>query len=143
MLARRTGEDGPMLKVYGTRQSRAFRTVWLVEELGVPYELVPTQFATDAKEPQYLAINPNGKVPALVDDDVTLFESMAINLYLARKYDRAGLQPRSLEDEARAVQWSFWGMTEIEPPLMQILLNRMFLPPTQRDEAAARAGEDR
>lgn len=132
-----------MIKLYGIRQSRAQRSLWALEELGVPYEHVPTHFATDAKKPEYLAINPNGKVPALVDDDVTLFESLAINLYLARKYDKSGLQPRSLEDEARAVQWSIWAMTEVEGPLLQILMNRVFLPPTQRDESAARMGEER
>jgi len=132
-----------MIKLYGIRQSRALRSLWALEELGVPYEHVPTNFATDAKKPEYLAINPNGRVPALVDDDVTLFESLAINLYLAKKYDKSGLQPRSLEDEARAVQWSIWAMTEVEGPLLQILLNRVFLPPTQRDASAARTGEER
>src|SRR5262245_55478347 len=132
-----------MIKLYGIRQSRALRSLWALEELGVPYEHVPTNFATDAKKPEYLAINLNGKVPALVDDDVTLFESLAINLYLARKYDKSGLQPASLEDEARAVQWSIWAMTEVEGPLLQVLMNRVFLPPTQRDESAARTGEER
>jgi len=132
-----------MIKLYGIRQSRAVRSLWALEEIGVPYEHVPINFATDAKKPEYLAINPNGRIPALVDGDVTLFESLAINLYLARKYDRKGLQPSSLEDEARAVQWSIWAMTEVEGPLLQILMNRVFLPPTQRDESAARTGEER
>lgn len=131
-----------MIKLYGIRQSRALRSLWALEELGVPYEHVPTNFATDAKKPEYLAINPNGRVPAMVDGDVTLFESLAINLYLARKYDKNGLQPRSPDDEARAVQWSIWAMTEVEKPLLQILMNRVFLPPTQRDDSAARSGED-
>src|SRR5262245_39410304 len=109
-----------MIKLYGIRQSRAARSLWCLEELGVPYEHVPIHFATDAKKPEFKAINPNGKVPALVDGDVTLFESMAINLYLVKKYDKAGLQPKSLEDEARAIQWSFWGMTEIEPSLLVV-----------------------
>lgn len=132
-----------MIKLYGIRQSRAARCLWALEELGVPYENVPTNFATDAKKPEFKAINPNGRVPALVDGDVTLFESMAINLYLAKKYDAAGLYPKSLEDEARAVQWSFWGMTEIEPSLLVVLMNRIFLPPNQRDESAARAAEEK
>jgi glutathione S-transferase len=96
-------------------------------------------FISDVKKPQYLAINPNGRIPALVDDDLTLFESMAINLYLAKKYD-GGLQPKSDEDEARAVQWSFWGMTELEPHLLKILMNRVLLPEDQRDAAEADAG---
>jgi glutathione S-transferase len=132
-----------MIKLYGIRQSRAMRSLWALEELGVPYEHVPIHFATDAKKPEYKAINPNGKVPALVDGDVTLFESMAINLYLAKKYDKAGLYPASLDDEGRAIQWSFWGMTEIEPALLVVLMNRIFLPPNQRDEGAARAAEEK
>ena len=132
-----------MIKLYGLRQSRALRSLWALEELGVPYELVPVDFATDAKKPEYLAINPNGRVPALVDGDVTLCESMAINLYLARRYDKQGLWPKSPSDEGRAFQWSFWGMTEIEPSLLQVLLNRVFLPEPQRDAALAKAGEEK
>lgn len=128
-----------MIKLYGVPLSRAFRSLWALEEIGVEYENVPVNFVDDAKKPQYLAINPNGRIPALVDGDLTLFESMAINLYLARKYD-GGLQPKSLEDEARAVQWSFWGMTELEPHLLKILLNRVLLPEDQRDASEAEAG---
>jgi glutathione S-transferase len=119
------------------------RCLWALEELGVAYEHVPTNFATDAKKPEFAAINPNQRVPALVDADVTLFESMAINLYLAKKYDTKGLYPKALADEARAIQWSFWGMTEIEPSLLQVLMNRVFLPAPQRDEAAAKAAEEK
>jgi glutathione S-transferase len=126
------------MKLYGVPMSRAARSIWAAEEVGVDYELVPTNFVGDSKTPEYLAINPNGRIPALVDGDVTLFESMAINLYLARKYD-GGLQPKGLEDEARAIQWSFWGMTELEPSLMELVLNRVMLPEAQRDSAAADA----
>jgi glutathione S-transferase len=127
-----------MIKLYGIPASRAFRSLWALEEIGLEYERVPIHFIGDSKKPEYLKVNPNGRIPALVDGDVTLFESMAINLYLAKKYD-GGLQPKALEDEARAVQWSFWGMTELEPPLMQVLMNRIFLPEDQRDPAAAEA----
>ena len=132
-----------MIKLYGVRQSRAMRSLWALEELGVPYENVPTQFATDAKKPDFLAINPNGRIPALVDGDVTLFESMAINLYLAKKYDKQGFYPKSAVDEARAIQWSIWGMTEIEPALLQLLTHRAFLPAAQRDETLAQAALDK
>jgi glutathione S-transferase len=132
-----------VVRLYGVRQSRAARSLWALEELGVPYELVNTELGTGTKSPEYKAVNPNGRIPALVDGDLTLFESMAINLYLAKKYDKGGLWPRTLEDEARAVQWSFWGMTELEPQLMVVLMNRMFLPPNQRDAAAANAAEEK
>src|SRR5262245_1674145 len=129
MLVANRPEALAMIKLYGIRMSRALRSLWALEELNVPYEHVPIDFMTESKTPEFKAINPNGKVPALVDGEVTLFESMAINLYLARRYDTKGLYPRSAEDEARAIQWSFWGMTEIEPGLLIVLMNRMFLPP--------------
>ncbi len=130
------------MKLYGVAQSRAQRSLWMLEELGIDYEHEKTHFQTDAKKPEYLAkINPNGKVPALVDGALVLFESMAINLYLARKYD-GGLLPKSLEDQARALQWSIWGMTEIEPSLLQVLMHRRFLPEDQRDAAIGVAAEE-
>ena len=128
-----------MIKLYGITASRAFRSLWALEEVGAEYEQVQTSFTGDCKKPEYLAINPNGRVPALVDGDVTLFESLAINLYLAKKYD-GGLQPKGLDDEARAIQWSLWAMTEVEPPLMKVLMNRAFLPEDQRVPAEAEAG---
>jgi glutathione S-transferase len=129
-----------MIKLYGVPLSRAFRPLWALEEIGVEYENVPVNFLTDAKKPQYLAINPNGRIPALVDGDLTLFESMAINLYLAKKYD-GGLQPKSADDDARAVQWSFWAMTELEPHLLKMLQHRVMLPEDQRDASEAEAGQ--
>ncbi len=128
-----------MITLYGVPGSRAFRTIWMLEELGVPYENVPTHFATgDTKKPDYLALNPNGHIPTLVDDGDVYWESMAINLYLARKYDK-GLQPKSLEDECHAVQWSVWAMTEVENPLIEVLMHRMFYPAEQRDPKVAEA----
>jgi glutathione S-transferase len=132
-----------MIRLYGTRQSRATRCLWALEELGVPYELVVTNLATDAKTPAYREINPNARVPALVDGELKLFESLAINLYLAKTYDKSGLYPRSPADEARAIQWSIWVMTEAEPGLLAILMNRMILPPAERSESAAQAAQEK
>ena len=133
-----------MIKLYGISRSRAARSLWALEEIGIEYENVPIHFMGDTKKPDFLALNPNGRVPVLTDGEVTLFESMAINLYLAKKYD-GGLQPKTLEDEARAVQWSFWGMSELEPSLIQMLMHRVMLPEAKRDasqiEAAAQALE--
>ena len=111
-----------MLRLYGTPQTRTFRPLWMLEELGIPYELVRADFANgDTRSPEFLKINPNGHVPALVDGDLALFESMAINLYLAEKYGRGTLWPASEADRARAVQWSFWVMTECEQALFAVL----------------------
>ena len=132
------------LKINGVARSRAFRTLWMAGELGLDYEHVQIDMAKgETRQPSYLAINPNGHVPAIDDGGFILRESMAINLYLAKKYASGadGLYPASLEDEARAWQWSFWGMTEIERPLLTALLNRAVFPESERDAAAAEAGE--
>ena len=130
-----------MIKLYGIPASRAFRSLWAIEEVGVEYEHVPVHFVGDSKKPEYLEINPNGRIPALVDGDVTLFESMAINLYLAKRYG-GDLYPKTTEDEGRALQWSFWGMTELEPSLIKILMHRLLLPEDQRVPAEADAGAE-
>lgn len=124
-----------MLKVYGVANSRAHRTLWMLEELGVEYEHVKTNFATrETRTPEYLAVNPNGHIPALEDGDTILWESMAINLYLAKKF--AGpLSPSSLADEGHALKWSVWAMTEVEPLLVTGLRHSVMLPPEQRDPA--------
>jgi glutathione S-transferase len=122
------------MKLYGTKTSRAMRSIWAAEEVGVDYEWIPTSFLKESKTPEYLALNPNGRIPALVDGDLVLFESMAINLYLAKTYG-GKLYPSDSHDEARALQWTIWGMTELEPHLIPMLLHKLFLPEDQRDPA--------
>jgi glutathione S-transferase len=130
------------LKIYGVARSRAFRTLWMAKELGLDYEHIKIDFATgDTRRPEHLALNPNGHVPVIDDDGLILWESMAINLYLAKKYGRDGFYPSRLAEEARAWQWSFWGMTEIERPVLTALFNRAILPEDKRDPAAADAAE--
>ena len=128
------------MKLYGTPGSRALRSIWAAEEVGVDYELIPTSFLEESKTPEYLAINPNGRIPALVDGDLVLFESMAINLYLAKTYG-GKLYPSNPQDEARALQWTIWGMTELEPHLIPMVLHKMFLPEDQRDPAVVSKAE--
>ena len=131
-----------MIKLYGIPGSRAARSLWMLEEVGVPYENVPTSFIGDVKKPEYLALNPNGHIPTLDDDGLVLWESMAINLHLARKYGaKADLWPASEADQSRTVMWSIWGMTELEPPVMKVLMNRAFLPEAQRQADVAAQGE--
>src|SRR5215475_11270758 len=114
-----------MITVYGVPQSRTMRVLWMLHELGIPFENVKTHYATDTHTEEFLRINPNGHIPVLRDEKLVLWESLAINLYLARKYDK-GLWPKTVEDEARAFQWSLWAMTEAEEPLLTALLNRVF-----------------
>jgi len=125
-----------MLKMYGTSKSRSARSLWAIEELGVKYEHVPVE-VPKAKSPEHLQRNPNGHIPVLEDDGHLFWESMAINLYLAEKYGKAPFWPSTAEGHGECYKWSFFGMTEIEPHLMTLLVNRIFLPPDQRDEKAA------
>jgi glutathione S-transferase len=77
-----------MLELYGNARSRAMRCLWMLEEVGQPYRLVEKSVrADDLQTAEYLALNPNARIPTLVDGGRVLWESMAINLYLALKYD--------------------------------------------------------
>ena len=106
------------IKLYGIPQSRAARCLWMLEELGAPYENVAVHFVGDTQKPEFLKINPNGRIPALDDDGLVLFESLAINLHLARKYGgHKSLWPESPENQSRSIQWSIWAITEVEPQL--------------------------
>jgi glutathione S-transferase len=130
------------IKLYGIPQSRAARCLWTLEELGIPYESIAVDFRGEAQTPEFLKINPNGHVPALDDDGLVLFESLAINLHLARKYGAASsLWPESPEDQSLSIQWSFWAITELEPLIIKLLMNRLFLPEAQRVEAEVIAAE--
>src|SRR5208282_1358404 len=130
------------LKIYGIPRSRAFRTLWLAKELGLDYDNIAVDFASgETREPPYLKINPNGHVPAIEDSGFVLWESMAINLYLAKKYGLGTLYPAGLEDEARAWQWSFWGITEIERHVLTAMFNRAIYPEDKRDAMAADTAE--
>lgn len=126
--------------LYGISGSRALRSIWAMEETGIDYEHVPTHFRGDAQSDDYRAVNPNARIPALVDGDLMLFESMAINLYLAKTYGN-GLYPANAADEARTWQWSVWAISEIEPLQMQIVIQQLFVPADKRDPAVIeRAG---
>jgi len=128
------------MKLYGVPASRAMRSIWAAEEVGADYELVSTSYLQESKTPEYLAINPNGRIPALVDGDLVLFESMAINLYLARTYG-GKLYPSDSHDEARAIQWTIWGLTELEPHLIPMVMHKLFLPEGQRNPAVVASAE--
>jgi glutathione S-transferase len=122
-----------MITLYGISTSRAGRCVWALEEIGLDYEQVPIHFNDGGtRTPEYRAINPNERIPTLVDGDLILYESMAINHYLADRYD-GGLAPASPQARARALMWSFWGNNEIENLLRPLLRNRLFLQESDRD----------
>lgn len=139
-----------MLKIYGLYRSRATRNIWLCDELGVPYELVPVMqayrlgtpgaagVALNTKSPGFLKINPNGHIPSIDDDGLILHESLGINLYLAKKHG-GPLAPANLAEEGLMTTWTAWALTEVEPQSIQILYHRVSKPAAERDPEIADA----
>jgi glutathione S-transferase len=130
-----------MLQLYGNSRSRAMRCLWMLEEMGEPYQLVEkTTRADDLQSTEYLRLNPNARIPTLVDGDLVLWESMAINLYLAQKY-QGPMHCTEPEVLGLATQWSFWAMLETEGLLLDLLQHRAVLPEFARDASYAERDE--
>lgn len=138
-----------MLKIYGVYRSRASRNIWLAMELGIPFEHVPIMQAyrlanpgaVDApvhtRSPAFLKVNPNGHIPSIDDDGFVLHESLAINLYLARKHG-GPLAPANVQEEGLAAMWSLWAGTEIETHALNVLYHMAAKPEAERDAKLAR-----
>jgi glutathione S-transferase len=127
------------LKLYGGAKNRGRRCYWLAKELGLEIEAVEIDLKCgEHRSPEFLKLNPNGQVPVLDDDGFILYESLAINLYLAKKTG-GPLAAASPEEEALMIQWSFWVANEIERLLIDVLEHRMMLPETERNPALAEA----
>jgi glutathione S-transferase len=121
-----------MLKIYGVYQSRASRNYWMALELALEYQSIPVIQARRVGEPlaegaplnthspAFLKINPSGHIPAIEDNGLILWESIAINLYLASKH-RGPLAAGSLTEEGLILSWSFWAVNEIEPHSVRIV----------------------
>ena len=102
--------------LYGTRKSRAFRCLWMLAEASVDFELNEVDFRNGGtSDPEFLAVNPNARIPVLVDGDLVLWESLAINLHLARRY-ATWMWPVHPEGESELFQWTAWALCEIEGP---------------------------
>jgi len=138
-----------MLTIYGVYRSRASRNIWLANELGIPFRHVPViqhyrlkgeppAGTLHTKSPEFLAVNPNGHIPSIDDDGLVLHESLAINLYLARKHG-GPLAPKDIREEGLAAMWTLWAATEAEPHTIQILYHMAARPPEERDPAIAAA----
>jgi glutathione S-transferase len=125
-----------MLRLYGSARSRGVRTLWMLGELGLPYDhedYLPR--SAETKTPQYRALNPNGAVPTIDDDGFVLSESMAINLYLAK---RAGkLYPVDAKSEALTWQWCLWETDRLDRQLTLYANNAFLLPEARRNAALA------
>ena len=108
----------------------------MLEELGLPYEAKPLDMggAREHKSEAFLRKNPNGKVPVLVDGDFTIWESLAINHYLADRY-RPEMLGRDARERGLVQQWSIWALAELQPPLVELIIQKLFMPPEKRSEA--------
>jgi glutathione S-transferase len=135
MVGRQTGKDRMSgLRIYGIARTRAYRVLWMATELGLDYEHLPIEIGdAGARSPAFLAINPNGRLPVIVDDGFVLFESLAITLYLAKKHSLGKLYPATLEGEARAWQWSFWAIAEVDRGVNIWSLHAVRLAPEERN----------
>ena len=124
------------LRIFGIARTRAFRALWVADELKLDYEHLPIEIGdAGARSPEFLAINPNGRLPFIVDGGFTLFESLAITLYLAKKHATGTLYPATLQGEAKAWQWSFWAISEVDRGVNIWSLHAVRLPPTERNAA--------
>jgi glutathione S-transferase len=130
-----------VLQLYGNPKSRAARCLWMLEEIGEPYQLIEKSTRPDElQSADYLRLNPNARIPTLVDGNVVLWESMAINLYLAQKYQEP-LHRADAPAMGLAAQWSFWATLELEPLLLDLLMHRALLPESARDPSYAERDE--
>jgi len=122
------------LRIYGIARTRAFRAIWIAKELGLDYEHVPIEIgAAGARKPEYLAINPNGRLPAIEEDGFVLWESLAITMYLAKKHSLGRLYPAAPQAEAKLWQWTLWAANELERSVNLWSLHAIRLLPEDRD----------
>jgi glutathione S-transferase len=138
-----------MLTIYGVYRSRASRNIWLAHELGLPFTHVPVMQlyrlpdpppagVVHTKSPEFLKVNPNGHVPSIDDDGLILHESLAINLYLAKKHG-GPLAPANAAEDGLMTVWALWAATEVEPHALQVVTHRVSKPPAERDPKIAQA----
>jgi len=122
-----------MMKLYGFGPTRSLRALWGLRELGVEFEFVPVNLQVgEHRRPDFLALNPAGKLPVLVDGDLVLPESAAIVLYLAEKYPEKGLMPAKLEQRAEVYRWVLFAVTELEQPLWRMAKHSFIYPEHER-----------
>ena len=127
-----------MVKLYHVPGSRSARVLWLLLELGIEHEVVRLSMADGSqRSPEYLAINPLGRVPSLEDEGQTFYESGAIVQYLLERYGDGRFEPPiGSPDRARYLQWFHWGEATLLPPVVTMNANRFVLRPEDRSEKA-------
>ncbi|MDY6947873.1 MAG: glutathione S-transferase family protein [Pseudomonadota bacterium] len=121
------------MKLYEFAPTRSIRARWALQELEVDFESVPVSLLDgEGQTPDYLRLNPTGKVPTLVDGDLVLSESVAIVLYLAAKYPQKGLLPTDLKLRAQLDRWLLFTVTELEQPVWRIARHTFLYPEERR-----------
>ncbi|MDP2419101.1 MAG: glutathione S-transferase N-terminal domain-containing protein, partial [Hydrogenophaga sp.] len=142
------------LTIYGIPASRAVRPLWAATELGLNFQHVNLPYQAGAtRTPEFLALNPNGHIPVVVDQrsaeqggEVVVWESMACALYIARHHgqpDGVSITPANPREDAEALRWSFWVVTEAEADALTVLMHRMVMPAERRKPELAEAAERR
>lgn len=109
-----------MITVYHAKNTRSMRVLWILEELGVKAEIKSLPFPPSKRQPDYLAVNPTGTVPTMIDESVRLTESMAICEYLAAKYDSSMLVAPGDPARTEFVQWLWYGESTLMTPLSRM-----------------------
>jgi glutathione S-transferase len=121
------------MKLFEFAPTRSIRARWTLQELGVEFEAVSVDLlAGEQRQAPFLALNPAGKVPVLVDGDMVLNESIAIVLYLAEKYPEKRLLPDDLRGRAELMRWLLFTTTELEQPLWRITRHTRLYPEDKR-----------
>ncbi len=139
------------LTIHGVPASRAIRPLWTATELGLDFRHVAQGYQGGAtRTPEFLALNPNGHIPVVVDarpeGEVVVWESMACALYIARHHgqpDGVGIAPANPHEDAEALRWSFWAVNEAEADALTVLMHRMVMPEERRKPELAEAAERR
>ncbi|WP_137042600.1 glutathione S-transferase family protein [Pseudolabrys sp. FHR47] len=136
-----------MLKIWGRNtSSNVQKVMWAIGELGLTHERIDVGGAFGKnREAEYLAMNPNGLVPTLQEDDgFLLWESNSIVRYLAGKFDKSGIvEPKDLRQRAVASQWMDWQLSVVGPAITPLFWGLIRTPPEKRDMAAIKAGRDK
>ena len=131
--SRRDSGHRQTMKLYGFGPTRSIRALWTLRELGIDFEFVNVNLMKgEHRQPAFLAINPAGKLPVLIDGELVLTESVAIALYLAEKYADKGLVPEQLKPRAEVYRWLLFTATELEQPLWRIARHTALYPPNER-----------
>jgi glutathione S-transferase len=127
-----------MLNLYHSKGTRAFRVIWLCEELGIPYKITPVDFSVDYRaSPAWRAMNPVGKVPAMTDGETKMFESCAMMQYVLDRYGGGRLQPgHASPDYAHYLQWCWFAESTFARPLGEIVNHRREFKPELDDVVA-------